>query len=46
MTMDERAVATIVAAFVADGLIFSAPGTYPFHCAIHSQMKGTITIVP
>lgn len=26
------------------GLVFSAPGTYPFHCAVHPNMKGTITI--
>ena len=25
-------------------LVFSAAGTYPFHCTIHSSMKGTITI--
>jgi plastocyanin len=25
-------------------LVFSVAGTYPFHCAIHSTMKGTITI--
>jgi plastocyanin len=25
-------------------LVFSAAGTYPFHCTIHSTMKGTITI--
>jgi plastocyanin len=25
-------------------LVFSAPGTYPFHCSIHPTMKGTITI--
>jgi len=25
-------------------LVFSAAGTYPFHCAIHPSMKGTITI--
>jgi plastocyanin len=25
-------------------LVFSVPGTYPFHCTIHSSMKGTITI--
>ena len=25
-------------------LVFSVAGTYPFHCTIHSQMKGTITI--
>ncbi|MFL5673429.1 MAG: plastocyanin/azurin family copper-binding protein [Chloroflexota bacterium] len=28
----------------ADGLRFTAAGTYPFHCTIHSQMKGTITV--
>ena len=28
----------------ADGLTFTAAGTYPFHCKIHSQMKGTITV--
>jgi plastocyanin len=25
-------------------LVFSAAGTYPFHCSIHPSMKGTITI--
>lgn len=25
-------------------LVFSVAGTYPFHCAIHPSMKGTITI--
>jgi len=25
-------------------LVFSVAGTYPFHCTIHSSMKGTITI--
>ena len=28
----------------SDGLTFTAAGTYPFHCAIHSTMKGTITV--
>lgn len=28
----------------SDGLTFNAPGTYPFHCNIHPNMKGTITI--
>ena len=28
----------------SDGLMFSAAGTYPFHCKIHSTMKGTITV--
>jgi plastocyanin len=26
------------------GLTFTAPGTYPFHCAVHPTMKGTITV--
>lgn len=25
-------------------LVFTKAGTYPFHCTIHSNMKGTITI--
>jgi plastocyanin len=25
-------------------LIFNKAGTYPFHCTIHANMKGTITI--
>ena len=25
-------------------LVFSAAGTYPFHCSIHPSMMGTITI--
>ena len=28
----------------SDGLTFTAAGTYPFHCKIHPQMKGTITV--
>lgn len=28
----------------ADGVVFSVAGSYPFHCAIHPQMKGTITV--
>lgn len=28
----------------SDGLTFNAPGTYPFHCKIHPDMKGTITV--
>ena len=27
-----------------DGLVFTAAGTYPFHCTVHTQMKGTITV--
>jgi plastocyanin len=26
------------------GLTFNAAGSYPFHCAIHPDMKGTITV--
>ena len=26
------------------GLVFDAAGSYPYHCAIHPNMKGTITI--
>jgi plastocyanin len=25
-------------------LVFSVPGTYPFHCLVHPTMKGAITI--
>ena len=25
-------------------LVFSVAGTFPFHCAVHQSMKGTITI--
>jgi plastocyanin len=28
----------------SEGLTFSAAGTYPFHCSIHSTMTGTITV--
>jgi plastocyanin len=28
----------------SDGLVFTAAGSYPFHCTIHSQMTGTITV--
>ena len=27
-----------------DGLVFAVAGTYPFHCTVHTQMTGTITI--
>jgi plastocyanin len=28
----------------SDGLHFTAAGSYPFHCTIHPDMKGTITV--
>ena len=28
----------------SDGLMFTAAGTYPFHCNVHPNMKGTITV--
>ena len=28
----------------SNGLLFTAAGTYPFHCAVHPNMKGTITV--
>jgi len=28
----------------ADGLQFTVAGSYPFHCTIHPDMKGTITV--
>jgi len=28
----------------ADGLRITVAGTYPFHCTIHPDMKGTITV--
>ena len=28
----------------SDGLTFNAAGTYPFHCNVHPDMKGTITV--
>ena len=27
-----------------DGLVFTVAGSYPFHCTVHAQMTGTITI--
>ena len=28
----------------SDGLHFTVAGSYPFHCTIHPDMKGTITV--
>lgn len=45
-TLDDAACAT--GTISADGgigtLVFSVAGEYPYHCAIHPQMKGTIVV--
>jgi plastocyanin len=33
-----------ISAGATSSLTFTAAGSYPFHCSIHSSMKGTITI--
>ena len=33
-----------IAPGASDGLTFTAAGTYPFHCNVHPNMKGTITV--
>jgi plastocyanin len=44
-TLDDGSCSTgTISLGASDGLTFTAAGTYPFHCKIHSQMKGTITI--
>jgi plastocyanin len=45
VTLDDGSCTTPnIEAGKADGLVFNAAGSYPFHCAIHSQMKGTIVV--
>jgi plastocyanin len=34
----------IIASGATGSLTFTQGGSYPFHCTIHTQMKGTITI--
>lgn len=34
-----------VAVGASETVLFSVAGTYPYHCNIHSQMRGTITVV-
>ncbi len=44
-TLDDGSCTTPnIAGGASNGLTFTAAGTYPFHCAIHSTMKGTITV--
>jgi plastocyanin len=45
-TLDDNSCSTDQLANGATGmLVFSAPGTYPYHCKIHpTQMKGTIQV--
>jgi plastocyanin len=44
-TLDDGSCTTPnIAEGASDGLVFNAAGTYPFHCNVHPDMKGTITI--
>jgi plastocyanin len=44
-TLDDGTCATgLILNAKRDSLTFSAAGTYPFHCSIHTDMKGTITV--
>ena len=44
-TLDDGSCSTgTISAGSSDGLMFTAAGTYPFHCKIHSSMHGTITV--
>ena len=44
-TLDDGSCFTpTIASGKSDALTFTAAGTYPFHCAIHPTMKGTITV--
>lgn len=44
-TLDDGSCTTgTISPNTSDGLTFTAAGTYPFHCKIHSSMKGTITV--
>lgn len=45
VTLDDGSCTTPnILAGKADGIVINAPGTYPFHCTIHTQMKGTIVV--
>lgn len=44
-TLDDGSCTTPnIANGASDGLTFNAAGTYPFHCNVHPNMKGTITV--
>ena len=44
-TLDDGSCTTgTISPGTADGLTFTAAGTYPFHCKIHSSMTGKITV--
>jgi plastocyanin len=44
-TLDDGSCTTPnIAAGGSDALTFNAAGTYPFHCNVHPDMKGTITV--
>ncbi len=44
VTLDDGSVDQTVAPGSQFSHAFDTPGTYPYHCNIHSTMKGTITI--
>jgi plastocyanin len=41
---DSCGMSTAIQGGQSKSLVFSVAGTFPFHCSIHSSMKGTITI--
>ena len=44
-TLDDGSCTTPnIAPGAAEGLTFNVVGTYPFHCNVHPNMKGTITV--
>ena len=44
-TLDDGSCTTPnIANGASEGLTFNEAGTYPFHCAVHPDMKGTITV--
>ena len=41
---DEACTTEVLATGESGALTFSAAGTYPFHCQVHPDMKGTIEV--